>query len=243
MKRRIDPVDLATISLEWDKTGPKRQMAIDAGLDLSLMYITAPCILKSISMIPHKKILDAGCGTGFLTNEMAEISEECWGIDSSRECIRFAKERYQKKTLNFVCTPIKSFAYNHLFDVCVSNMVFMDDPEWKDSLIHIVEMLAPKGRLLMTITHPCFWPKYWGYQDEPWFNYSEEIFIQGDFSITMEKQIGITTHIHRPLSSYLSTLIQTGLKIEKIAELTSEKAMPSTDERKYPRFIFIQAIK
>ena len=122
-------------------------------------------------------------------------------------------------------------------------MVFMDDPEWKDSLIHIVEMLAPKGRLLMTITHPCFWPKYWGYQDEPWFNYSEEIFIQGDFSITMEKQIGITTHIHRPLSSYLSTLIQTGLKIEKIAELTSEKAMPSTDKQKYPRFIFIQAIK
>ena len=50
------------------------------------------------------------------------------------------------------------------------------------------------------ITHPFFWPKYWGYESEEWYKYNEEIFIENEFSISFEKEMGKTTYIHRPLS-------------------------------------------
>ena len=242
MRKKITPVNLNTISQEWDIVGPARQSAIELGKDISLVNITGPCITENLKRIKHNQIIDVGCGTGFLSNEIATFANECWAIDSSRESIRLATQKYKRDNLHFICSSIKEFSSDRLFDVCVANMVFMDDPEWKDSLSNIIKLLSPEGKLLMTITHPCFWPRYWGYQDEKWFNYLDEIFIQGSFSITLESDIGITTHIHRPLSSYISELICQGLLIEKLEELPLPIKNTELDIN-YPRFIFIQAGK
>lgn len=242
MRKRINPVNLDTISQEWDIVGPARQVAIDSGKDISLSRVTGPCIIENLREVKHNHIIDVGCGTGFLSSKLATIADECWGIDSSKESIKLASRKYKKDNLHFVCSSIKEYKSDISFDACIANMVFMDDPEWTDSLDNIIILLSPDGKLLMTITHPCFWPQYWGYQDENWFNYLEEIFIQGSFSITLEKNIGTTTHIHRPLSKYISVLLSRGLVIEKLIELQS-----STDSTpsgiNFPRFIFIQAGK
>ena len=55
-----------------------------------------------ISFIPLNKqqcILDLGCGTGDLTQKLNEISSCIIGIDSSKEMIQAAKEKYPH--LNF----------------------------------------------------------------------------------------------------------------------------------------------
>ena len=243
MRKRISPVKLEAISQEWDKVGPARHTLIESGKDVSFTKITGPCIKESLKSIKHNHILDVGCGTGFLTNDLANMADTCWGIDFSKESIKLATKNYQKKNLYFVCSSIKAFKSDQLFDACIANMVFMDDPEWKDSLNNIFKLLSPDGKLLMTITHPCFWPKYWGYQDEEWFNYLDEVFIQGTFSITLEKDIGTTTHIHRPLSSYIHTILEHGFIIEKILELSDLSTSLSPDKTNYPRFIFIKAGK
>lgn len=242
MRKRINPVTLEDISKEWDVVGPARQAVIESGKDISLSKVTGPCILDNLCRIKHNHIIDVGCGTGYLSSQLAKIADECWGVDSSIESIKLASKKYKKDNLHFTCSSIKSFRSSILFDACVANMVFMDDPEWKDSLINIMELLSPKGKLLMTITHPCFWPRYWGYQDELWFNYLDEIFIQGTFSVTLERDIGTTTHIHRPLSKYISVLLSQGFVIEKLLELQSSDES-STSDTNYPRFIFIQAGK
>ena len=245
MAKRISPVNLETISSEWDKVGPLRQTVIESGKDISLQRTTGQCIIDNLRMIKnHNRVLDVGCGTGFLTNEIALIAKECWGIDSSEESIKVAIQKYQKANLHFIQSSIKDYSSDQLFDVCIANMVFMDDPEWNSSLRNILKLLIPNGKLLMTITHPCFWPRYWGYQDEEWFNYMDEIYIQGAFSITLEKNLGTTTHIHRPLSNYIYTIIESGFNIEKVIELHSSPILSrGTNENNFPRFIFIQAGK
>ena len=146
-------------------------------------------------------VIDVGCGTGFLSSKLATIADECWGIDSSKESIKLASRKYKKDNLHFVCSSIKEYKSDISFDACIANMVFMDDPEWTDSLDNIIKLLSPDGKLLMTITH-----------------------------------------IHRPLSKYISVLLSRGLVIEKLIELQS-----STDSTpsgiNFPRFIFIQAGK
>lgn len=243
MMKKITPVQLDAISNEWDIVGPLRQVAIEQGKDISLERITGPCILDNTKAVKHHRILDVGCGTGYLTNELSKLAKECWGIDVSSKSIITATQKYQRDNLHFVCSSIKDFSIDSPYDVCIANMVFMDDPEWIDSLNNIVSLLAKNGKLLITITHPCFWPRYWGYQDEEWFNYQEELYIQGLFSITLQKGFGITTLIHRPLSDYIDAIINSGLCIEELRELYSSYDLNSRKGINYPRFIFIRAGK
>lgn len=243
MRRRISPVNLDTISSEWDIMGPLRHVLIETGKDYTLEHITGPCIIDNLKMIRHERIIDVGCGTGFLTNKMSKMATECCGIDYSRASIKVAIQKYARDNLHFFCSSIKDYSSDQLFDVCIANMVFMDDPEWQDSLRNIATLLFPNGKLLMTITHPCFWPRYWEYQDKEWFNYMEEVFVQGTFSMTLVKDMGTTTHIHRPLSSYFSSIIDSGFDIEKVLELQAPMNAIGSDDSSFPRYLFIQAGK
>lgn len=231
------------ISKEWDSICEVRNRTIMQKKDVSLLYVTSPCIINNIKNDLPKKIIDVGCGTGYLTNQIAELVDICYGIDISKKSIEIAKSQYQKNNLTFIHANINDFLFEEKFDSCVSNMVLMTDPEWMKSIKSIYMMLKEKGTLFIMITHPCYWPQYWGYQDEPWFDYSSEIFINKEFSISMVKDMGTTTHIHRPLMQYFNGLINTGFIIEKIEEPYPVSQTPSGYEFKYPRFLFIKCRK
>ncbi len=51
MRKKITPVNLNTISQEWDIVGPARQSAIELGKDISLVNITGPCITENLKRI------------------------------------------------------------------------------------------------------------------------------------------------------------------------------------------------
>lgn len=231
------------ISTEWNTVCKSRQSIIDKGQDISLIAVTIPCILKNISENNPKILLDAGCGSGYLTYKAANLSTKCVGIDISENSICLAKSMYKKNNLSFECCAIEEFIYDIPFDTCIANMVFMDDPNWLISIRHIYDLLDKNGRFYFTITHPCFWPQYWNYQNEPWFNYNQEIFIENEFVTSLSKSIGITTHIHRPLSQYVSGLISTGFIIEKIEEIYPTIDTPEVYNYEYPRFLFFQSKK
>lgn len=231
------------ISKEWDSICEARNRTIIEKKDVSLLYVTAPCIINNVKNDLPTKILDVGCGTGYLTNQLSDFVDKCYGIDISKKSIEIARKQYCKNNLTFLHANINDFSHKEEFDSCVSNMVLMTDPEWMKSLSNIYRVLYPKGTLFIMITHPCYWPKYWGYQDEPWFDYNSEIFINKEFSISMVKDIGMTTHIHRPLTQYFNVLIKTGFIIEKIEEPYPVAKTPLGYQFEYPRFLFLKCRK
>src|SRR5699024_467235 len=104
------------------------------------------------------------------------------------------------------------------FDLAIANMVLMDVPNLNDSIASISKSLNSKGTFVFTITHPFFWPNYWGYNNNDWFDYNEEIFIESNFNITNEKTDKVTSHIHRPLGLYFKLLKENGFKIVDLIE-------------------------
>ncbi len=231
------------ISQEWDRICEKRQSIIEKEQDISLLTVTGPCMLRNVKEERPEKLLDVGCGTGYLTERVSAFAGVCWGIDVSGRSIEIAKSKYETTGLRFEQCGIKEFDMEHEFDVCMANMVFMTDPEWELSAKRIYELLKPGGALCVMITHPCFWPKYWGYDQEEWFDYKQEIFIRHDFSISMVKSIGQTTHIHRPLATYVQTLLELGYTIEKMEEPYPVGEVPEEYAYPYPRFLFLKCRK
>lgn len=238
--RKKQPED---ISKEWDTVCTARQQIIEQGKDVSLTAVTAPCVIRNVRKDNPNRLLDVGCGSGYLTRRLAEITNVCLGIDISSESIRLANKLYSADNLQFKCSSIRDFTSELQFDACVSNMVFMSDPEWLTSMQRIYDLLKPGGRLYFTITHPCFWPRYWNYQNEGWFDYSQELFIEGEFRTSLVAPIGITTHIHRPLSQYFDGIVSSGFIVEALEEPYPTSPTPEGYIYEYPRFLFFKCRK
>jgi len=234
---------LTEVSVEWDNICEKREAAIECGKDVSLMSVTAPWLIRRVREVRPKRLLDAGCGSGYITAQLVTGTDYCCGVDASRKSIALAREKYRATGIQFSLSPIADFHADVPFDLCVSMMALTSDPTWLASVQKIHSLLVPSGLFLIMISHPCFWPKYWGYQSEPWFNYNKEIYIEHDFSISLVKSMGKTTYIHRPLTQYYDGLIEAGFTVEKLEEPYPTSQTPDGYSYQYPRFLFLQCRK
>lgn len=95
---------------------------------------------------PGEHILDVGCGTGRLTNEIAQSGADVVGIDSSPEMIAKAKQDYPK--IRFEVSDAAAFRSPELFDAVFSNAAlhWMNPPE--PVAASIAAALRPGGRLI-----------------------------------------------------------------------------------------------
>ncbi len=234
-----------------------RARSAESGLRLAVVARTAFFLTSRLSVMAsrlmslsrgscaYNTVLDVGCGTGYLTSVASKYVQVCVGIDLSKESISLARQCYSDSKTSFFVAEISKFSSIERFDVCMANMVFMSDPNWKESLINIYELLNTNGYLYVMITHPCFWPKYAKLENVSGFDYSKELFIENDFSISLEKYMGKSTYIHRPLSQYFAGLLTSGFEICSVEEpFPTEKAQFDNEyEYQYPRFLFIKCKK
>src|SRR3954468_24242667 len=49
----------------------------------------------------RKQVLDAGCGAGYGSAELARAASDVLGVDVSPDAVAFARERYQAPNLKF----------------------------------------------------------------------------------------------------------------------------------------------
>lgn len=95
-----------------------------------------------------KKVLDVGCGTGFLDFQIAKKGGKVLGIDYSNEAIKLAKLQYTHPNLEF-----KEMGLNKIkekFDVIISigTLEHMDNPLL--TLKFFKNRLNPRGKIIIT---------------------------------------------------------------------------------------------
>jgi SAM-dependent methyltransferase len=234
----------ADITAEWDRIASVRERQIASGKDLSFSLVLMPCVLELSEASAGDSVVDVGCGPGFTTAALASVAGCVVGIDASGRSLEFAGRRVASlRNVRVVQSTIEDYAaagHGGTFSLAIANMTLPTVLDLDGVLRAIVRLLRPRGRLVATITHPCFWPFYWGYANAEWFSYDREIPVEAPFRISLEPEPGpITTHLHRPLWRYLGALRQAGMSVDVVKE-----PMPRGDAEKqypigwqYPRFL------
>ena len=167
-----------------------------------------------------RRVLDLGCGHGWLAGLLAARGAQVTGVDGSAELIDLARTHHPGTRFDVVDLTGGLPPDLGPFDVVVCHMVLMDVPQ-VDVLLHdVTAALAPGGVLLASILHPAF--------------FGQEIVPAGD-QVGWRRQVrgylqheqwlvesfGGHTHYHRPLSWYVQAMSRAGLALTALDEPVS----------------------
>lgn len=221
---------------EWDLIAPERDAQVAAESDVSFTTVLQPWVLSRLGKA--RTVIDVGCGTGRLTSSLNRSNRRSIGLDPSASSIAIAREHDSKS--DYVIATVEEWAAENpeaRFDVVVANMVLMDVLR-VDDVCAAIAQLGQGGKVLLTLTHPAFWPLYWGYASNPGFDYSRETLVEAPFKTRSHEFALTATHVHRPLSQYLNALQGSGLELSHFEELRGPE---DPEVFPFPRFIGIEA--
>jgi len=103
-------------------------------------------LLNLLSPRDDENILDIGCGTGDLANEIYSSGAKITGIDASEEMVIRANEKYPN--INFYVMDAKNLKFPAKFDAVFSNAVLHWIKSPKQVLKSIYSVLESEGRFV-----------------------------------------------------------------------------------------------
>ncbi len=94
----------------------------------------------------EEHILDVGCGTGELTNELSKTEATIIGIDASEQMIAKAKQQFPH--ISFFVKDATDFSFDHPFDAAFSNATLHWINEQQKALQCVYNSLKKGGRFV-----------------------------------------------------------------------------------------------
>jgi len=98
-----------------------------------------------------KRVLDAGCGMGYGSAELARVAASVVGVDISGDAVASARERYALPRVAFLQGSCASLPFRAAsFDLVVAFEVIEHLKEWREFLAEARRVLAPGGQCLIS---------------------------------------------------------------------------------------------
>lgn len=189
--------------------------------DLVRQYLLNPTIFALLGEVRGKRILDAGCGQGYLCRLLARKGARVTGVEPAEAFIRYALHREENERLGieYVQADLSSWTPPpDPFDAVIANMVLMDIPDYEPALKNCVAALASQAGLIVSLLHPCFEEAGSAWREKG------EVSVRDYFRERAVKQ-DVGYFIHRPLSTYLNSIMSAGCLLQKVIEPQLEHAV------------------
>jgi ubiquinone/menaquinone biosynthesis C-methylase UbiE len=225
--------------------------------------ILNPCIERLLGNVKGKKLLDAGCGEGYLSRYYAAKGAKVTGVDISEKLIEISRNLTDEADFDasFLVGDVCDLdIHDNSFDLILCNLVLLNIPCYQDALNEFYRILKPRGVLVFSIVHPAF--NFYGLgswemgEKDPdtrrrkglYFkvdHYFEEKEYQRYWRSRQGEKFPVPiSFFHRTLSTYYQSLISSGFIVTDL-----EEPQPITDnqfferERRIPFFLVFRAIK
>jgi ubiquinone/menaquinone biosynthesis C-methylase UbiE len=204
-----------------------------------------PSLLEILGNLKGKKLLDCGCGSGYLTHELAETAEKVVGTDFSQNFIELCQEKYShQKNLDFQIHDVtqKMNFEDKSFDIVLSKMVL----QYVETLTVFAEesarVITDDGRIVIAVDHP-FHRQFYFAQSLAGKSGPSFEGLQGYFSREPQTKNKIDKNGNRidltwypkTVEDYIEPFIKAKLSLSKIKEIGEEK-----EGTTIPRILFLE---
>jgi ubiquinone/menaquinone biosynthesis C-methylase UbiE len=230
----------------WDNAAENYSEENNQGKNFhSQIYLAA--VNELLGNVNGKRVLDAGCGDGFFSLELAQKGALVTAVDGSDAMLNIAKRKHVHDNLQYYNMDLtrKLTFEDKFFDIVVANMSLMDIPEIELLISEVSRVLKKPGNFVFSITHPCFFISDWE-EDENNIKMYKKIGNYLDERVEELNFWGKTLHYHRPLSKYIEVIEKAGMYVSSFREpVPSRKSIESHPEQEYhyriPSFVVIMA--
>ncbi len=140
----------------WDRLARDWYIQVGDHGDSNRQLNSDPVLWEWADDVRGVRVLDAGCGTGYLLKKLQERGAVATGVDFSDEMVAVAREKYPDLDLRVDDCQKLSTIRNGEIDLLVSNYVLMDLPDLERAAASCSRVLKQGGRAIVIISHPCF---------------------------------------------------------------------------------------
>jgi ubiquinone/menaquinone biosynthesis C-methylase UbiE len=180
--------------------------------------IIRPLVLDMLGDLGGKALLDVGCGSGYLTAELAKSAKKVTGTDFSANFIAICKRKYKARSnLDFIEHDISlPFQFGDAsFDTITCKMVLQYVRDIRIFASETMRLLKDRGEVIIVVDHP-FRAAYFNTQ-------SEDGPVADLFSNKPRTKVGLwgkteLTWYARTTSDYIQLFIDAGLRLTEIRE-------------------------
>jgi SAM-dependent methyltransferase len=126
-----------------------------------------------------KNVLDAGCGAGYGSAELAEAAHSVVGVDVAPEAIAFATDHYQLPNLRFEQASCTALPFSDgSFELVVAFEVIEHLADWRTFLTEVRRVLASTGQLVVSTPNRLYYTESRGLQGANPFHVHEFDFAE-----------------------------------------------------------------
>jgi 2-polyprenyl-3-methyl-5-hydroxy-6-metoxy-1,4-benzoquinol methylase len=183
-----------------------------------------PSFMALLPDVEGRRVLDLGCGAGYLAHHLAERgAAEVIGVDLSERMLQVARAerghprvRYQRAAMEDVDFPAARF------DLVVSSLAVHYVGDYAGLMARVARWLASGGHLVYSAEHPIYltraaadgWVRDAAGQVQHWA-------VNGYFAEGLREEDWLKPGVqkyHRTVASLLNGVIEAGLAVERVVE-------------------------
>ncbi|MFZ2658236.1 MAG: methyltransferase domain-containing protein [Victivallales bacterium] len=140
----------------WNRVASDWDIQVGEEGDNNRQLNSDPVLWRFAGIIKGLKVLDAGCGTGYLSRKLHRKGAIVTGIDISYKMIEIAKKKSPGITCHVDSCSTLTKLEDNFFDLIIANYVLMDTPDLEATMKAFNRVLKPGGAAVVIFSHPCF---------------------------------------------------------------------------------------
>lgn len=211
----------------WQRNAAPWVAALDQQAIASRVAVTNGAIVNAVLSHHPQRVLDVGCGEGWLMRELAGHGIDVAGFDAVAELVAEAKARGSKNCQCIAYEALDTVVWPQTFDLAVCNFSLLGESV-EQPLRSLKQALSASGHLLVQTLHPCFITRGESYCST-WLKGSWE---------------GLPDHLHRQFKDappwYFRTLSDWSFVFQRAGYSIAKIDEPSMDDGSLPLSILFQ---
>jgi SAM-dependent methyltransferase len=180
----------------------------------------------AVRLARGKRVLDAGCGSGYGSLELARVAQSVTGVDVAAEAVEFARENYSAPNLTFDTASVNELPYgNETFDLVVAFEVIEHLEDWRGFLAEARRVLSPSGQLIVSTPNRLYYTESRGAEGSNPFHIHEF-----DFAEFRAELKGVFPFVSMFLENHVEGVAFQPFEPENTVEARVDRGDPAPDD-------------